>query len=488
MSTLRNHLDTLAQTGTSRAPGIQIQTEGKPPLVLRVPPDFWTIQTQHHNHIHEDVHVTPAFLKFWFCKAVNAMIATNQSNTTALNIVDNFGLSDDDYCNHVMALMSSDDEQSDHDPADLCLEDLTEAVNKIVSFTDESLNGIKEKLNSLAASLSSVDSIQATLNEFRAEMQPVLSLTDDSRRKRNMAPLSFHNYHSGLGVILEDVLERLQKFNSKFSNPGLTYNFHCSGHESLIRMTNFAANLLKIPSDEHMPETDTNMLIRAGMANTTVQQDFERFMRVHSRIKMEDLVVSHKVNNGPPEYLEFKHDAFYIVKVHYSCKTSGDAAFTYFGYLPIVRTIIYCSLWDEHPFTEGHPSRYTDENGDKIAVHYWQISDSNRNKLSSYDKTVIWRIFMNEKAKDAVLQHVSIGIIDPAVAEGDKRPPKKLDSSSVPPSPADGTGPTADTVSSPAAELGLGGRSLRNRDKSSTKKVRKRGRSRSSSRLKKKST
>ena len=157
MSTLRNHLDTLAQTGTSRAPGIQIQTEGKPPLVLRVPPDFWTIQTQHHNHIHEDVHVTPAFLKYWFCKAVNAMIAANQSSTTTLSIVDNFNLADDAYCEHVMALLSSDDEQSDHNPAALCLEDLSEAVKQVVSFTDDSLKGIKQKIDTLASSLASLD-------------------------------------------------------------------------------------------------------------------------------------------------------------------------------------------------------------------------------------------------------------------------------------------------------------------------------------------
>lgn len=130
-----------------------------------------------------------------------------------------------------------------------------------------------------------------------------------------MAPLPYNNYHSGLTVILDNVLERLQKFKSNFSNPGTTYNFHCSPHKSLIHITNFAATLLNIPTEKHMTEAGVNDLIRAEMANTTVLQDFQKFMRVDLRLKVQDCVVVHKVDNGPPEFLEYNNDAFYIVKV-----------------------------------------------------------------------------------------------------------------------------------------------------------------------------
>lgn len=120
------------------------------------------------------------------------------------------------------------------------------------------------------------------------------------------------------------------------------------------------------------------------------------------------------------------------------------------------------------PFTEGHPSRYTDENGDNVAVHFWQILDYNRNKLGSYLKTIMWRIFMNPSIKDSELTHISIGIIDASVAKDKKLLPTAPKAATVPPSPGTKTASAAESPSSSASNLGLGW-VLRNQPRSKTK-------------------
>ena len=95
--------------------------------------------------------------------------------TTTFSLVDGLVLSEDDYYNHVMALQASDDKNSDHDLAEICLKDLSKAVKQVVSFTDDSLKGIKQSIKTISSSLTSIDSIQAMLNKFWAEMQPVIA-------------------------------------------------------------------------------------------------------------------------------------------------------------------------------------------------------------------------------------------------------------------------------------------------------------------------
>ena len=85
-----------------------------------------------------------------------------------------------------------------------------------------------------------------------------------------------------------------------------------------------------------MPKGGTNNLIQAGMATSTVVQDSKQFMRADTRLKMRDCAVVHKINNGPPEFLKYNKDVFYVVEVQYCTKDNKEAAYAYFGYLPVI--------------------------------------------------------------------------------------------------------------------------------------------------------
>ena len=113
-------------------------------------------------------------------------------------------------------------------------------------------------------------------------------------------------------------------------------------------------------------------------------------MMVSSRIKMDNYELKF-TNDGNPKYLTYQHDSFYIVKVH------GQLKFAYLGYLLLLRVLVYCSDWHTHPFTDGHPSRFKDELGKQVLVHFWNISNTNIDNIESFAKTIKWKVFKDKK-------------------------------------------------------------------------------------------
>ena len=72
---------------------------------------------------------------------------------------------------------------------------------------------------------------------------------------------------------------------------------------------------------------------------------------------------------------------------------------------------MYCLDWKSHPFTNGHPSQYTDESGNRVPVHFWNISDANTTTLESLPKSIKHKVFRDKK-NEGGLEYVSLAKVE----------------------------------------------------------------------------
>ena len=95
---------------------------------------------------------------------------------------------------------------------------------------------------------------------------------------------------------------------------------------------------------------------------------------------------------------------------------------------------MYCSDWNSHPFTDGHPSRYMDESGTRVPVHFWNISDANKSSIESFPKSIKWKVFRDKKGEGG-LEYISLASVEVKIqgkspaSERNKLPPPGTDTS-----------------------------------------------------------
>ena len=77
----------------------------------------------------------------------------------------------------------------------------------------------------------------------------------------------------------------------------------------------------------------------------------------------------------------------------------------------MIRVLVYCSDWDSHPFVDGHPCRYTDESGNRVPIHFWNISDANSTILESLPKTIKYKVF-RDKQDVGELEYISLAKVE----------------------------------------------------------------------------
>ena len=95
---------------------------------------------------------------------------------------------------------------------------------------------------------------------------------------------------------------------------------------------------------------------------------------------------------------------------------------------------MYCSDWNSHPFTDGHPSRYTDESGTRVQVNFWNISDANKSSIESFPKSIKWKVFRDKKGEGG-LEYISLASVEVKIhgnspaSKRKKLPPPGIDAS-----------------------------------------------------------
>lgn len=72
--------------------------------------------------------------------------------------------------------------------------------------------------------------------------------------------------------------------------------------------------------------------------------------------------------------------------------------------------------WNKHPFTDGHPSRFTNELGNRVPVHFWNISNANKSSMESFPKSIKWKVFRDKKGDKHGLEYISLASVEVKIA------------------------------------------------------------------------
>ena len=391
-------------------PKLDITLPNKAPISLQIPSTFWEDTCQLFYEQHTQIGFTKAFLKAIVTKALSAAVKASNTSSVKCRVVDGVPLKDEEFLLHAWAI------EPDPSVASASLGDTDKTGNP------ENLNTtLAQNHQTLMAELAIVKSDLATLKSAFTSRTP-----KKHKQIRKELPLRpFTNMTGGLIAKLPDVVERLRQFKSKFAPPPGPFDYDLVQEVALSFPTvlNFAASLLQIPATEHMPTTNSDTLANCGKQDTSIVDDFTTNMTVASRLSLTGSTIDYKDDNdgGSPLFLEYEQDVLFIFKLHLSPKNDGKKQFAYIGYFPICRTFVYASDWATHPFTDGHSSRYLNDEDQKIPVHFWHIAKTNITDKNDLFRAISHRLFKTKE--NDKLAWVSMAILDPCVKKDKKKPP-----------------------------------------------------------------
>ena len=377
----------IAEWNSNMFPRLKILVQGQPPMSLAIPADFWTNAVTKHDTLVQDVLISEGLLKHYVCLALQAAIDNPNSSADAFELIDNVQMPDSLYVGHIWPRPGSADGQL----SALTQQDLDDTRSSICQHTTNKFNALSHEIRELKGALDTL------------AMPP----PPKQERMADLPAEPYTNNTNGLHIRLQDVLSQLARFQSLYDNPSATYDLRQPHTASLAHMVNFCATLLNLPPSEQMLlPTSTNLETR-GKSTSSIAYDLQQLTKLSQRLRVEDYEFETD-DDGVPKFLTYEHDSFYILKVHFQKKPGqGKIIYAYLGYLPLIRVLAYCSDWNTHPFTDGHPSRYQDESGNRVPVHFWNISDNNTATLESLPKTIKHKVF-RDKRNEGGLQYISI--------------------------------------------------------------------------------
>ena len=392
-----SRMQQIADWKSSKFPRLKISPQGRPPMTLAIPTDFWENAVNHHDTLVKDVLISEGLLKHYVCLALQAAINNPDSSADAFELVDHVNMPDSLYVGHIWPRPGSTNEQS----STLTLRDLDDTRMSICQHTTTKFNAISHELQELKGALDNLATAPVQVKQER-----MADLPSDP----------YTNITNGLHIRLLDVLSQLSRFESLYDNPNATYNLWQPHNSSLAHMVNFCATLLNIPPTEQMKVPSTTALDEQGKKKSSIASDLRKLTKLSARLRVENFELE-TTADGVPSFLTYEDDSFYILKVHFQKKVGkGKIIYAYLGYLPMIRVLVYCSDWNSHPFVDGHPSRYTDESGNRVPIHFWNISDSNSTNLESLPKSIKHKVFRDKKDEGG-LEYISLAKVEVQIPE-----------------------------------------------------------------------
>ena len=101
----------IAYWESSKFPRLKIIVQGRPPMTLAIPADFWKNAVAHHDTVVQDVLISKGLLKHYVCLALQAAIDNPNSLADAFELIDHVQMPDSLYVGHIWPRPGTTDEQ-----------------------------------------------------------------------------------------------------------------------------------------------------------------------------------------------------------------------------------------------------------------------------------------------------------------------------------------------------------------------------------------
>ena len=303
-----------------RSPALGITLPNQAPTTLQVPFEFWNDLCKHFYNNSDQANFTQAFLKAIFTKALSAAIKASPTAGFKCDVFDGVPLTDEVLLNHIWA--TEPDYSVTSASAGDTDKNLTEVTTNLLAAMTTHQDAL---MTELAAVKTQLDALQKAITARPPKNQ---------KKSRKELPLTaFTNITGGLVATLPDVVERLRQFESKFAPPPGPFDYDLVQDLKLSFPTvmNFAASLMSIPPEEHMPTTNSDAIANCGKQGTSVLDDFKTLMTVASRLTITGSIIKYKqdAQGGAPKFLEYKQDVMFIFKLHLSTKDVDEPQAAY---------------------------------------------------------------------------------------------------------------------------------------------------------------
>ena len=137
---------------SNKFPRLKISPQGRPPMTLAIPTDFWETAVTHHDTLVKDVLISKGLLKHYVCLALQAAINNPDSSADAFELVDHVQMPDSLHVGHIWPRPGSTNKQV----STLTLKDLNDTRMSICQHTTNKFNALSHEIQELKGALENL--------------------------------------------------------------------------------------------------------------------------------------------------------------------------------------------------------------------------------------------------------------------------------------------------------------------------------------------